>query len=195
MSTTALVIEHLITGLQAAIWLSLLILAAFGWNWINLSLLKDFTTIFTFVGLATVYPIGIFVDELADYAFKPWMKRIRKQRFRLEGFDPGDLDLTTMNLLQRTDDEFLKSYFNYIRMRIRVSRSTAINLALITITSLIFTVARFRHSQEFALIIFIEVFVGILLTALSIWVWCEVSDTFAKQTLRAFKANSTMPLK
>lgn len=195
MSTTALVIEHLITGLQAAIWLSLLVLAAFGWNWINLSVLKDFTTILTFVGLATVYPIGIFVDELADFAFKPWMKRIRKRRFRLEGFDPGNLDLTTMNLLQRTDDEFLKSYFNYIRMRIRVSRSTAINLALITITSLIFTIVRFRHSQGFALIIFIEVSVGILLTALSVWVWCEVSDTFARQTLRAFKANSTVSLK
>lgn len=195
MSTTALVIEHLITGLQAAIWLSLLVLTAFGWKWINLLVLKDFTTIFTFVGLATVYPIGIFVDELADFAFKPWMKRIRKRRFRLEGFDPDDLDLTTMNLLQKTDDEFLKSYFNYIRIRIRVSRSTALNFALITITALIFTTARFRYSQGFVLIVFTEIFVGILLTALSAWVWCEVSDTFAKQTLRAFKANSTAPLK
>jgi hypothetical protein len=195
MSTTALVIEHLITGLQAAIWLSLLVLTAFGWNWINLTVLKDFTTILTFVGLAVVYPIGIFVDELADFVFKPWMKRIRRKRFRLEGFDPDDLDLTTMNLLQKTDDEFLKTYFNYIRMRIRVSRSTALNLALITVTALIFTVVRFSHSQRFALIIFVVIFVGILLTALSAWVWCGVSDTFAKQTLRAFKANPTAPLK
>jgi hypothetical protein len=195
MSTTALVIEHLITGLQAAIWLSLLILTAFGWNWINLTVLKDFTTIFTFVGLAVVYPIGIFVDEFADFVFKPWMKRIRRKRFRLEGFDPDDLDLTTMNLLQKTDDEFLKTYFNYIRMRIRVSRSTALNLALITVTALIFTVVRFSRSQSFALIMFIVLFVGILLTVLSAWVWCGVSDTFAKQTLRAFKANPTAPLK
>lgn len=195
MSTTALVIEHLITGLQAAIWLSLLVLTAFGWNWINLTVLKDFTTILTFVGLATVYPIGIFVDELADFVFKPWMKQIRKKRFRLEGFDPDDLDLTTMNLLQKTDDEFLKTYFNYIRMRIRVSRSTALNLALITITALLFTTVRFSNSQSFALIIFVVIFVGILLTALSAWVWCGVSDTFAKQTLRAFKANSNVPLK
>ncbi|MEO0488226.1 MAG: hypothetical protein AAFZ49_01550, partial [Cyanobacteria bacterium J06659_2] len=47
------------------------------------------------------------------------------KRFRLEGCDPNDLDLTTMNLLQTSDDEFLKSYFNYIRIRIRVSCSTA----------------------------------------------------------------------
>jgi hypothetical protein len=87
----------------------------FGWNWINLSVLKDFTTILTFVGLAVVYPIGIFVDELADFALKPWMKRIRKRRFQLEGFEPGDLDLTTINLSQKTDDECLKSYFNYVR--------------------------------------------------------------------------------
>jgi hypothetical protein len=195
MSTTALVIEHLIIGLQAAIWLSLLILTAFGWNWINLSVLKDFTTILTFVGLAIVYPIGIFVDELADFALRPWMKGIRKRRFQLEGFEPGDLDLATINLSQKTDDEFLKSYFNYVRMRVRVSRSTALNLALITITSSIFTIVQFHHSQSLMLIIFTEVFVGLLLTALSIWVWREVSDTFTKQTLRVIKANSTIPLK
>ncbi|MBW4556914.1 MAG: hypothetical protein KME59_13385 [Trichormus sp. ATA11-4-KO1] len=113
MSTTALVIEHLITGLQAVIWLLLLVLTAFGWNWINLTVLKDFTTILTFVGLAVVYPIGIFVDELADFVFKPWMKRIRRKRFRLEGFDPDDLDLTTMNLLQKKANfTSIQSQFN-----------------------------------------------------------------------------------
>lgn len=195
MSTTALVIEHLITRLQAAIWLSLLVLTAFGWNWINLSVLKDFTTILTFVGLAAIYPIGIFVDELADFVFKPWMKRIRRKRFRLEGFDPDDLDLTTMSLLQQTDDEFLKTYFNYIRMRIRVSRSTALNLVLITVAALFFTTVRFSHSQSFTLIIFVVIFIGTLLTVLSAWVWREVTDIFAKQTLRAFKANPSAPLK
>jgi hypothetical protein len=195
MSTTALVIEHLITGLQAAIWLSLLILAVFGWNWVNLAALKDFTTILTFIGLATVYPIGIFVDEFADFAFKPWMKRVRGKRFRAEGFNPDDADMTAMYMLQRTDNEFLKGYFNYIRMRIRVSRSTTINLALITISTVILTVVRFRNSQVFALIIFAEFFIGILLTFLSIWVWREVSDTFAKQIVRVFKTNPDISLK
>jgi hypothetical protein len=97
--------------------------------------------------------------------------------------------------LQKTDDEFLKTYFNYIRMRIRVSRSTALNLALITVTALLFTAVRFSNSQSLALIIFVVIFVGILLTALSAWVWCGVSDTFAKQTLRAFKANPNVPLR
>jgi hypothetical protein len=195
MSTTALVIEHLITGLQAAIWLSLFVLTAFGWDWINLAVLKDFTTIFTFIGLAAVYPIGIFVDELADFAFKPWMKQIRKKRFRSEGFDPDDPDMTIMYLLQKTDDEFLKTYFNYIRMRIRVSRSTAFNLAGIKIAALMFTVVQFRDSQGFVFLIFAEFLIGILSIALSIWVWREVSDTFVKQTIRAFKANPDMSLK
>jgi hypothetical protein len=63
------------------------------------------------------------------------------------------------------------------------------------ITFLIFTIVQFHHSQSFTLIIFTEFFVGVLLTALSIWVWREVSDTFTKQTLRVIKANSTIPLK
>ncbi|NJL58112.1 hypothetical protein HC928_25605 [bacterium] len=66
---------------------------------------------------------------------------------------------------------------------------------MITVTALIFTMVRFNHSQSFALIIFVVIFVGILLTVLSVWVWRGVSDTFAKQTLRAFKANPTAPLK
>jgi tetratricopeptide (TPR) repeat protein len=53
---------------------------------------------------------------------------------------------------------------------------------------------RFSHSQSFTLIVFMVIFVGILLTSLSAWVWRGVSDTFAKQTLRAFKANPTAPL-
>jgi len=192
MTTTALVIEHLIIGLQAAIWLSLIVLTGFGWNWINLSVLKDFTTILTFVALATVYPIGIFVDELADYIFKPWMKRIRERRFRSEGFEPDDLDLTAMYVLQRTDDQFLKAYFSYIRMRIRVSRFTAFNVALSTITAVIFTSVRFYNSKVFMLILFTEILFGMLITVIAIWVWCGVSDTFAKQTARAFKANPSL---
>lgn len=34
-----------------------------------------------------------------------------------------------------------------------------------------------------------------MLTTLSTRVWCEVSDTFAKQTIRAFKANPNASLK
>jgi hypothetical protein len=41
MSTTALFIELLITGVQAAIWLTLLILCLLGFDWINLNDSKD----------------------------------------------------------------------------------------------------------------------------------------------------------
>ncbi len=184
MSTTALVIEHLIVGLQAAIWLSLLVLTVFGWGWINLTVIKDFIPIITFLVIAVVYPIGIFVDELADFVFKPWMRRIRRERFRLECVPTDHSNLTAMDLLLKTNDEFVLTYFNYIRVRIRVSRSTAINLALITVTALIFIGFRFSHSQSFAPLILIVLFVGVLLTMLSVWVWREVSDTFARQIVR-----------
>lgn len=187
MSTTALVIEHLITGLQSTIWLALLILTVFGWNWINLKLLEDLLPVITFIGLATVYPIGIFVDEVADFIFTPWMKRIRDKRFKQEEMDPDDLEVTIMNLLRKTDDEFLKTYFNYIRMRIRVSRSTSLNLVLILISAFLFTLTRLTHLKNYSLLMSTLIIVGILSIALSIWVWYKVSDTFSKQTIRAYK--------
>lgn len=192
MSTTALVLEHLITGLQASIGMSMLIFTVFGWGWLDLALLADFTTILTFLGLAVVYPIGIFVDELADFVFNPWMNRIRKRYFERAGLDPNASKLTTMYLLQHTDNEFLKTYFNYIRMRIRVSRSTAFNLAFITFSAFLLTIVRFHDAPRYALILFLELIVGLLLTSLSIWVWYEVSNTFLRQSLRVFETNPNL---
>lgn len=144
------------------------------------------------MGLAAIYPIGIFVDELADYISHPWIKRIRDRRFHSEGLDPDNSNLQAMYLLQRTDDDFLRSYFNYIRMRVRVSRSTALNLALTTAAAVIFSIVRFRHSQGFALVIFAEILIGVLSTTLATWVLSRVSDTFAKQLARALNTNPSL---
>lgn len=187
MSTTALVIEHLITGLQSSIWILLLVLTLFGWNWISLKLLQDLLPIITFIGLATVYPIGICVDEVADCIFTPWMKRIRDRRFKQEDMDPDDSEITIMSLLRKTDDEFLKTYFSYIRMRIRVSRSTSLNLVFILISAFLFTLTRLSHLKIYSLLMSTLIIVGIISIAISIWVWYKVSDTFSKQTIRAYK--------
>jgi hypothetical protein len=189
MSTTALVIEHLIIGLQASCWLLMLILTILGFEWVKPSFLTDFTTLLTFLGLSIAYPLGIFMDELADYFFKPWDKKIRKRRYSSEGVSFEDNELTAFYVLQRTDDEFLKTYFKYIRMRIRISRSTALNFFLITFSGFLLIVTKFKGSPKFSLIVFSELSIGILFTVFSVWVWREITDTFSRQIARAFKAN------
>ncbi|MGH9753958.1 MAG: hypothetical protein ACREA2_14360, partial [Blastocatellia bacterium] len=71
MSTTALFIELLITGIQAAIWLILLILCFLGFDWITPERLKGFEAPLAVAILSIVYPTGVFIDNLTARLFNP----------------------------------------------------------------------------------------------------------------------------
>ena len=188
MSTTAVIIEHLISGLQAILWVFLLVLAVFGYEWVPLEQVKSISPEVTVVAFAIVYPIGIFFDEVADRVFHPWTNKIRQSRLQREGLKAEDGDITAFYLLQRTDDEFLRSYFNYIRMRIRISRSAAFNFGLTTFLAVVFTSLRLSVGWK---VIAMELFLGSSLTLLAVFAWYRFSDTFVKQIARVWKSRPT----
>lgn len=66
MSTTEVLFEHLLGGIQAIIWVSLIILSALGIEWIDFENIKNFNYAFSLVALAFVYPLGVFMDNLSD---------------------------------------------------------------------------------------------------------------------------------
>ncbi|HHW78630.1 MAG TPA: hypothetical protein GX399_16605 [Xanthomonadaceae bacterium] len=187
MSTTAVIVEHLISGLQAAVWLALLLLASLGYDWIKFDQLKDITAQLTFLMLTVVYPLGIFIDDVADFLFEYWSKRIRSKRFELEGIHLNERDVTAFQVLQDTKDDFLRSYFSYIRMRIRISRSASLNFGVCTLATIVFTVVRIPYTLK---VLLVEFIVGAAFTSLAVWAWYRVSDIFAKQISRAFKAQN-----
>ncbi len=184
MSTTAIVIEHLISGIQAFLWLSLFLLTVFGVDWINLEYLKDYATQLSIAALSIVYPIGILIDEVADCFLKKWSHRIKSTRLQKEGVTAKKEDVSVFLLLQATKDNFLTSYFNNVRMRIRISRSSAFNFFALSVAVITFTILRSSYSWETVLI---EIVVGFFLTSLAFWGWYRVTDTFAKQAARAYK--------
>lgn len=188
MSTTAVIVEHLISGLQAAIWLVLSLLAIFGYDWIKVDQLKEITPQLTFLTLAVVYPLGIFIDEVADFMLESWSKKIRRNMFQCEGICRAEEDVTAFQILQDTKDEFLRSYFGYIRMRIRISRSASFNFAACTIAVIVFTLMRAPYSLK---VLLTEFVIGFVFTLLAIWAWYKTSNTFAKQVSRAFKIQNT----
>lgn len=189
MSTTAIIVEHLISGLRAAIWLTLLILTLLGYDWLELNHAKDFAAQISFVALALVYPIGIFIDEVADFLFAKWSEKIRAKRFQCENVNIDVNTVSAFQILHVTKDDFLRSYFNYIRMRIRISRSAALNFFACSMTALAFTVFRTAYSWK---LLATELIVGCLLTFLAIWAWYRVSDIFAKQVSRAYKEHNNL---
>ncbi|WP_200249882.1 hypothetical protein [Thiococcus pfennigii] len=135
--------------------------------------------------LAVAYPIGIFIDEAADFLLDKVSKRIRNRRFSQYNLDPSNDNLTAFLLLQGTDNEFVRSYFNYIRMRIRVSRCAFINFALLIVAAIIFVTASGKASW---VIMSFVVLVGTMLAGLALWSWYRFSDLFAKQVSRMYQA-------
>lgn len=187
MTTTVLFIEHLITGIQAAVWIGLIALSYFGTDWLRLDSVKDFETVGAFLALSLLYPLGMFVDNLADALFKRWSENIRDRRMQAENLKGGSLVI--MKVLRDTDDEYLKAYIGYIRTRIRISRSTTLNFALITLTAVVFTLTRLQNlpRPQFFQLLGFEIVVGTTITILALLSWRSVTATFAKQVIRASK--------
>jgi hypothetical protein len=185
MSTTALFIELLITGVQAAIWLALLILCLLGFDWINPERLKGFEVLLAVVLLPIVYPAGVFIDNLADRLFRPWELKIR-EAYNLKKTQ------TALTLLMRTKDQSLASHFSYIRSRIRISRSSAFNFALMTVAGVTFTAIRLRGVPGFPFwrTLLLEIFIGLLLTALAALAWRNINHSFFKWIVKGYDVNS-----
>lgn len=135
MSTTTLFVDLLIIGIQVAIWLVLLFLSLFGVEGIDLAQLKGWEATIGVLLLPLVYPIGVFVDHLADTLLSSWRKRIRDTYLQ-------DKSRTVMDLLMTAKDDKLSAYYDYLRIRIRISRSSAFNFGVITILFPIFASVR-----------------------------------------------------
>jgi len=186
MSTTAVIIEHLICGIQVLLWIFFLILSLFGYEWVIEGKFNYLSTELMFVALAIVYPVGIFFDEFADLVFDNFSKKIRQSRFEKEKLTGKDKnkDITAMCLLQYSDNEFLMLYFNYIRMRIRISRSATLNFGITTLFVVIFTISRLSVDWK---VVVMEFIIGSLLTLLACFAWYRFSDTFAKRVAMGWK--------
>lgn len=121
MSTTQLLIEYLFAGLLTCAALVLLLVAA----GIDLSAWQPWgqtNEVLLSAGIfAVAYPLGIFVDELADTLSKPWVEQLR-----------DDQGLTAAHSVQslmsrKPGDEFANRLFEHKRTRIRMARTLAMN--------------------------------------------------------------------
>ena len=78
MNTTDIFIEHLIAGVQVGVWLLLLFLSVFGYEWVNIEQIQQMQLILAVILLPFIYPLGIVVDNIADEILQPLHRRIRK---------------------------------------------------------------------------------------------------------------------
>lgn len=190
MSTTSLIIEFLITGIQVALWLTLLFLAIFGINWINFERLKGAELIISALALPVVYPVGIFVDNLADRLLDKWNWIIRDKYLK-------EKSQSIIKLLLLTKDERLGNIFEYSRTRIRISRSTALNFAVIAIALPLFIITRLDN--PFGMNKWRVAALGsgtcLLITIFALWSWQHITHTVwsrLKYTFELYPENTVI---
>lgn len=141
MNTTALFVEIIVIGAGGTIWLALLVLSVFGYNWIPW---KEATSIVTLVPvLSLIYVLGIVIDRLADQLYSTWDKKLRKQEF-----SSNEEYHNARTYVYNYAPDRIISLFEYGRSRLRISRAWSINCLLLTICIPLLIWARFPKTPS-----------------------------------------------
>jgi len=161
MSTTNLFVELIVIGVGASIWLTLLVLALFGYDWVPVGQLLSPAAAVPLI--AVVYLLGIVSDRLADAAFQRiWTDDLRGSFFkdRREYYNARRIILT--------QSERLSDLLEYGRSRLRICRGWAFNSVLIAVTLNMFVWMQFAdHRLAWP----VSAFVSVIMLALSAASW------------------------
>lgn len=150
MNTTAVFIELLIAGVQASIWVMVLIVA-FGGDSGLASLmpsLEKWATLATFMVFTFWYTLGIIIDRLASLLFA-MIYTFAASQFKsatvftsveaVLAHDPDKTDDRRLKIL--ISEKGLSAYLEFTRSRIRIIRDSTLNVLLIVV-ALVFFAAR-----------------------------------------------------
>jgi len=134
MNTANVYTEALVCGIQATLWIFISVVHIVGVDHVVpiLNNLKEWDILLTIVVLLFCYPLGIIVDRLADVLFT---------------FLPPDKVLSSIKYIERKCKSGLKDereafitkierrfdFLKYLNSRIRLMRSTALNVFICTV--------------------------------------------------------------
>lgn len=178
MKATQLIIEHLLTGIQAILWLLLFSMTIVGTDWLFISEIMNYETPLLAIIISITYPLGIVTDNLADKLLKKYEETIRIAI-------PGG-NQSMRKLLLHLNNTDVTEYFDYLRTRIRICRSAGFNFLLITISSLLFTLTRFPF-QEIWIYFILEIVVGFGLVIITFYSWVLLIQTFGRSIAKRYK--------
>lgn len=170
MKTTQIIIEHLIAGIQMIVWILLLVFIITGTDWLQVSDWDGYESILIAFLLSLVYPLGIIIDNISDFLLKGFESRIRS--------NIKDGDKSMRKLLIKLKDIGAEEHFDYIRTRIRICRSAAVNFSFTTIFSIIYTIVHHRQSPNFFKILSCEILIGTVIIILAYYSWLLLIKSF-----------------
>ena len=122
MSTTSVFVEILIVGLQAMIWVGLIVFAKYAGHDKCLAALtkyEQYSALITTLLLASAYVLGIFVDRVADCVYV---------LFQYRDPEKPPARVAEMRLQIMHQSEGMAKFLDYQRSRLRIARATVFNL-------------------------------------------------------------------
>jgi hypothetical protein len=131
MDTTAVFAEILVVGLEACVWIALLVGAFFGFDWARSEQLKGWAALVTIIAVASAYTLGIVMDRVFDSLYEwihPLLEKVCK---RLPKTPRGGVEFGERRVRVLLHEGALVPFLEYQRSRQRIARATVFNLPLI----------------------------------------------------------------
>jgi predicted NUDIX family NTP pyrophosphohydrolase len=176
MSTTSLFVEILIIGLEALVWLGILLSTI--WDPAAcLDMLKaygNYSALFTTLLLALAYVLGIIIDRLADSFYR---------MFRYASKVPLPAPVGEMRLRIMHDSEGMAKFLDYQRSRLRIARATVFNLVVTVIMIVIWLI---RLDIADALVLASVIGAGTLAIALSLTATRRIDKAQIERLVQAY---------
>lgn len=175
MATTLLIVEFLVVGIQAALWIFVLILACgIQWSEVALALksFKEYAAFFTLISISVLYSIGISIDGFTAWIEEKYRKRAKKSMC------PSGTDQKRNSKKRSKKGEILaknKSAYDAVlqlEFYARLLRSTFFNILLLTLCSIGYMAIDFSYTKL--------LLISVLLLLLS-FCW----EAFKRRTARA----------
>jgi len=154
MSTTSLFVVILIVGLEALIWLGLLVDT--GWDLSPCAKIlkewKEYSALITTLLIALAYVFGIFIDRVADSFYNIF-------RYAKE---PPAVPVGKMRLRIMKDSEGMAKFLDYQRSRLRIARATVFNLFVTILVGSIWIVRHYHETESFTVVLVGSLIIGII---------------------------------
>lgn len=173
MATTAVFIEILLVGIQAVIWMVMLLLIIVGpaeaakLDW---EAIQSWVPLMSFTVLGIAYAAGVVIDKVADVLFTnvvgPFFGR------------KTDKGYGKKRLFVRQHGGDMTTFLDYVRSRVRIARSTALNIALITALGAWLAPS---GSPRLLVILF-----GLAAFGTTVFAWLQINDTWEKRLAAAY---------
>jgi hypothetical protein len=183
MTTTTIFAEILIIGLQATVWFAFGSAAVVDIQKIDMSVLKGWEGLITLFVLAIAYTLGTVIDRVADSVFNPVDRRLRKRWIPSSYPQYGEMKLRIMS-----NNGEMERFLAYVRSRVRIARSTALNCILIICAVILLRGTNpvsfwaLTDTRILTLIV-ISCIAGLTLTSFT---WARIARTYYRRLVEAY---------